>query len=148
MPIVSPVRGLSWFFTLIFYLNSFFFCKRFALKGFSEAVLRVEALLRDLGQLLGLVLALDLCTSNGRLTITYKNKYNFSPVLLMATKIAKVNKLSQGKETIPVDAGRFLLARLTPTERAAGARAASCCCFCSRRSSRVAGNALRAASPA
>lgn len=137
---------------MVFYFNFlfkfFFFCKRFALKGFSEAVLRVEALLRDLGQLLGLVLALDLCTSNGRLTITYKNKYNFSPVLLMATKIAKVNKLSQGKETIPVDAGRFLLARLTPAERAAGARAASCCCFCSRRSSRVAGNALRAASPA
>lgn len=138
---------------MVFYFNFlfkffFFFCKRFALKGFSEAVLGVESLLRDLGQLLGLVLALDLCTSNGRLTITYKNKYNFSPVLLMATKIAKVNKLSQGKETIPVDAGRFLLARLTPAERAAGARAASCRCFCSRRSSRVAGNALRAASPA
>lgn len=77
------------------------------MKGFSEAMLRAESLLRHLRQLSGLALTLDLCTSNGCPIITYKNKYNFLLVILMATKIAKVNKLSQVKETILVNAGHF-----------------------------------------
>ena len=38
----------------------------------------------------------------------------------MATKIAKVNKLSQVKETVLVDADRFLLAHLSPAEEPQG----------------------------
>lgn len=76
-------------------------------------MLRAESLPRRLGHPSGWALAPDLCTSNGRPTITSKKyKYIFLPVLLMATKIAKVSKLSQVKETIPADVDRFLLAHL------------------------------------
>lgn len=60
-------------------------------------------------------MAPDLCTSNGCPTVASKSKYNFSPLLLMATKIAKVNKLSGVSEAVPVDAHRFLPACPCPT---------------------------------
>jgi len=101
-------------------------------------VLGAESLRRRLGQRWALALAPDLCTSNGRPTLTYENKYGFLPVLLMATKIAKVSKLWQAPETVPVRADRSLPALLSPAAaRAAVLRRSRC-----RRSSRAAGDAL------
>lgn len=111
-------------------------------------MLRAESLRRHLGQLSGLALALDLRTSHGRPTITYKNKYNFLPVLLMATKVAKVNKLSQVKETVPVDADRFPLAHPGPAEEPQGHVPPYSAAFAPVEVARLQGDALRAPRPA
>lgn len=85
-------------------------------------------------------MAPDLCTSNGRPTTASKSKYNFSPLLLMATKIAKVNKLSGVSEAVPVDAHRFLPARPCPAE-------GQLHCFGSHRWQQFVVNAVQAGSP-
>lgn len=71
-----------------------------------------------------------------------ENKYNFLLVLLMATKVAKVNKRSRVKDTILVNAGRFFPGPSEPHQRATGACATLFRCFKSRQSSRLAGDVL------